>query len=219
MMKEVADTFRSLRHRNYRLYFCGQLISLTGSWVQVTALAWLTYEQTHESLWPSLVSASQILPTFLLGPWGGSLADLWPKRSLLLVTQGFLLLLALMLAALVYSGSVALWQILAITTAGGLIQAVDFPARLAFVMDMVGREDLINAVALNSVFFNVARALGPAVAGWLLKSWGPETCFVLNAVSYVAVLWALKRMDAIGMPPVSPGGKGSLWDGFRYLAD
>src|SRR5439155_3381906 len=146
----LAASFRSLRHRNYRLYFIGQLISLTGTWMQTTALTWLAYDLTHQSKWPALISAAQMLPTLFLGVWGGLLADRWPKRSLILLTQFLFLVLAVALAILVVAGAVQPWQLLLIALGNGLVQAIDLPARLAFVMDMVGRDDLMNAVALNS---------------------------------------------------------------------
>ena len=164
----VLSTFRSLRHRNYRLYFFGQLISLVGTWMQTTALSWLAFEISGESKWPAFITAAQILPTFLLGPWGGALADRWPKRPLIFWMQTAFLILALVLAWLVLGGAAQPWQLLIVTAATGLVTAIDLPARLSFVMDMVGREDLANAVALNSLLFNSARALGPMLAGWLI---------------------------------------------------
>lgn len=216
----LALTFRSLRHRNYRLYFCGQLISLLGSWMQTTALMWLAFALTQRSKWPALIAAAQILPTFLLGVWAGGLADRWPKRTLILRTQAAFLVVALTLAVLVLQGHMTSpWLLLCVTIAHGLVQAIDFPARLAFVMDLVGREDLVNAVGLNSMMFNVARALGPAVAGWVLATWGPGICFAANAFSYLAVLAALALMDdasiAPGPPPEQPHT--SLLEGFHYL--
>jgi MFS family permease len=215
-----ALTFRSLRHRNYRLYFFGQLVSLTGTWMQQAALTWLAYELTHLSKWPALIATAQILPTFVFGLWGGALADRWPKRSLIFATQAAFLLLALLLAGLVYTGVVQPWQLLVVAVLNGLVQAVDLPARLAFVMDMAGREDLMNAVALNSLLFNSARALGPAVGGLLLLWFRPWACFLANAISYVAVLWALAEMDISGFARTVASDKGfrALLDGFRYLA-
>jgi MFS family permease len=215
----LATGFRSLRHRNYRLYFFGQLVSFTGSWMQTTALAWLAFALTHQSKWPALISASQILPTFILGAWGGALADRWPKRSLIFVTQSAFLFLALLLAVLVFAGLADPWLMLAITAATGVVQAIDLPARLAFVIDLAGREDLINAVGLNSVLFNVARVCGPALGGLVLFWSGPGVCFLLNALSFVAVLWALARMDVAGEArvPGPRGGLRALADGFRYL--
>jgi MFS family permease len=219
-LRGLEATFRSLRHRNYRLYFFGQLVSLTGTWMQTAALAWLAYVLEHKSKWPALVSTAQILPTFFFGIWGGVLADLWPKRSVIFVTQSAFLLLAVLLAGLTFAGVVTPWQLVAISAAGGLVQAMDLPARLAFVMDMAGREDLMNAVALNSLLFNVARALGPAAGGLLMRWLKPETCFLANALSYVAVLWALAAMDIRGSVHVAgkPSGLGALWEGLSYLA-
>ncbi|HEY7426147.1 MAG TPA: MFS transporter [Gemmataceae bacterium] len=224
------DTFRALRHRNYQLYFSGQFISVTGSWAQSAALTWLAYELTHESIWPSLVGAMQVLPTFVLGVWGGSLADRWPKRPLIFFSQATLLLLAMLLGVLVLLGQITPWHLLAIATAAGIVNALDLPARLAFVIDMVGRDDLSNAIALNSLLFNTARAVGPALSAVVFAQVGSGAtgqtaagvCFLLNGLSFVAVLAALAWMD---LPPPAPtfahkgAGRagGSLWEGFRYL--
>jgi predicted MFS family arabinose efflux permease len=242
----LASTFRSLRHRNYRLYFFGQMISLVGTWMQTTVVLWLAFKLTNQPKWPPLVSAAAILPTFLFGAWGGSLADRLPKRSLIFATQVLFTSMAFLLAALVWFGAVTAWQLLVITAMTGLVTAVDLPARLAFVLDMVAREDLMNAVALNSLLFNVARACGPAIGGIVLGGGGaalstmvkwfaavePETdvflrdwggaflCFFLNGVSYLAVLWALWQMSVSGSPGRSRGDhpRPSLVGGFRYLA-
>src|SRR5437588_8368149 len=136
----LAATFRSLRHRNYRLYFFGQMVSLTGTWMQNAALVWVAYDLTQESRWAALVSAAQILPTFFLGAWGGALADRWPKRSLIFLTQSAFLILALVLAGLTFANAITPWQLLLVTLVSGLVQAMDLPARLAFVMDLTGRE-------------------------------------------------------------------------------
>jgi MFS family permease len=198
----LAATFRSLRHRNYRLYFFGQLISLIGTWMQTTAVTWLAFKLTQQSSWSALVGTATIFPTFIFGAWGGVLADRWPKRSLIFATQSLFLLLALLLAGLALGGIITPWQLLLVTLAGGVVQAIDLPARLSFVMDMAGREDLMNAVALNSLLFNVARALGPALAGLLLYLLDPWACFLANAISYLAVLWALAFMNISGHPGV-----------------
>ncbi|MHB1425814.1 MAG: MFS transporter [Gemmataceae bacterium] len=226
-----VDTFRALRHRNYRLYFGGQFVSVTGSWAQSAALMWLAYDLTKESTWPALVGAMQLLPTCVLGVWGGSLADRWPKRSLIFLSQASLLLLALLLGILVLMGHITPWELLAVATAAGIVNAIDLPARLAFVIDLVGRDDLPNAIALNSMLFNLARMVGPIVSGilfWLAG--GGETgqtaagvCFLLNGLSFVAVLAALAWME---LPPRSEPEAlaagwtktpDSLWEGFRYL--
>jgi MFS family permease len=216
---KLATTFRSLRHRNYRLYFLGQLVSLMGTWMQNTAVTWLAFEITKSSTWPAWISAAQVLPTLVLGAWGGILADRWPKRSLIVVTQTAFMFLALVLAVLVFAKAITPWQLLLLSIAAGIVQAIDLPARLAFVIDLAGREDLMTAVALNSLLFNVARALGPA-AGGLLLGWKPWTCFLANALSYVAVIWALTRMTIEGTPHDGrrEGGWRSLLEGFRYLA-
>jgi MFS family permease len=219
-----------LRHRNYRLYFCGQFVSVTGSWAQSTALMWLAYELTHENRWPALVGAMQVLPTAVLGGWGGSLADRLSKRTLIFLTQAALLLLALLLGGLVLLGQATPGILLAVATAAGIVNAIDLPARLAFVIDMVGREDLPNAIALNSMLFNLARMLGPILSGFLftklradmaLGQMAAGVCFMLNGLSFVAVLAALAWME---LPPAVVPARAattkptdSLWAGFRYL--
>lgn len=229
-----TDTFRALRHRNYRLYFCGQFISVTGSWAQSAALMWLAYALTKESSWPALVGAMQVLPTFVLGAWGGSLADHWPKRPLIFLSQATLLLLAIVLGGLVLLGHITPWHLLAVATAAGIVNAIDLPARLAFTIDLVGRDDLPNAIALNSMLFNLARMLGPVVSGVLFSHLGggeagqtaAGLCFLLNGLSFVAVLAALAWME---LPAANPSLKGKrrgdfanasgsdVWEGFRYL--
>jgi MFS family permease len=216
----LATTFRALRHRNYRLYFFGQLVSLVGTWMQQTALTWLAYKVSSLNQGPALIMAAQILPTFLFGVWGGALADRLPKRAVIMATQAGFLLQALLLAALAYDGQIGLWTMVTLSLLSGVIQAIDLPARLAFVMDMAGREDLVNAVALNSLVFNVARAIGPACSAWLLLWFEPWACFVVNALSYVAVIWALGCMDVVGNVHSTGRRKDtrSLLEGFRYLA-
>jgi MFS family permease len=219
----VPDTFRALRHRNYRLYFLGQLISLLGTLAQGAALTWLAFQLTHASRWPALISAAQVAPAFFLGAVGGALAERWPKRSLIFWTQAAYLVLALALAALVLTGVAQPWHLLVVALGNGLVNALDLPSRLAFVMDMVGREDLGNAVALNSLLFNVARAIGPAIGGPLLVYLGAGTCFLLNGLSYFAVLAALAAMDPSTLRPVSPpasrerGSLRGILAGFAYL--
>jgi MFS family permease len=216
----LPNTFRALRHRNYRLYFFGQLVSFLGSFVQTTALQWLVYEMTKESTWTALVTVAPALPAFFLGTFGGALADRWPKRRLIFWTQAGFLILALVLAVLVASGQARPWHLLLIQVGNGFLMAVDLPARLSFVMEMVGRDDLLNAVALNSLLFNVARAAGPAVGGVLLTYLGASTCFAINALSFVAVLAALAamRLPALVQPVGKRGGLGAVAGAFVYLA-
>jgi predicted MFS family arabinose efflux permease len=210
-------TFRSLRHSNYRLYFVGQLLSLVGSWTQITALIWLAHEQTHEAKWPAFLFAVQIGPTFLLGPWGGALADRVPMRALIVRTQSAFLCCALILLCLHAGGQLTVGAMLAVMFAQGIIQAIDLPARLAFVPGLVAREDLSNAVALNSVLFNVARAVGPFLADLLMHWAGVAWCFVFNALSYVAIIGALLliRLPPEGTVVRSPRAEGG---GFSVIS-
>ncbi|MCS6864988.1 MAG: MFS transporter [Gemmataceae bacterium] len=226
-----ATTFRSLRHRHYRRYFTGQIVSFVGTWMQSAALMWLMYDRTHDPRWPSWLIVAQIGPTILLGPWGGALADRNPKRQLVFTTQSAFLLNAIALTAVVATGLALPAVVLVLVAINGVIQAVDLPARLAFVPDLVPKEDLINAVGLNSLVFNGARMLGPALAGvcfilanaaqpWLPADANPVTvgataCFAANALSFVAVLRALWGIPE--PPQHDPTQRGSMWDGFRYL--
>lgn len=215
--QQSAGTFRALQHRNYRLYFAGQFISLMGSWMQTPALSWLAYELTRQSRWVSWIIASQLLPTFVLGFWGGSLADRWSRRGLLFATQTLLLLLPLVLILFVEANVTSPWPFLAVSTMTGLVLAVDFPARLVFVMDMVGRDDLPNAVALNALMFNAARLIGPLLGGLVLEWSGPALCFWLNSVSYLAVLVALMYMDGMNHSARGPGGARQELGGFAHV--
>lgn len=217
-----AATFRALKHRDYRLYFVGQVVSLTGTWMQTTVLAWLAFHLTGQSKWPALISAAQLLPTLLLGAWTGTIADRWPKRRVLLATQSALLLVAATLTALVAADRVGRWELLALSAAAGVVLAVDLPARLSFIPDLVGgnRDDLMNAVALNSVLFNTARIIGPTLGAELLFNVGPAICFGFNALSYLAVLAALAAMNATGAPGGAHEERGwrALLHGFASLA-
>jgi MFS family permease len=224
-------TFRSLRHRNYRLYFYGQIVSLTGSWMQSAALMWLVYDQTADPIWPPLLLVAQVGPTLLLGPLGGSLADRFPKRSLIIGTQGAFLISSVLLTFLVASNWVTPWLLFAVAVGNGVVQSIDLPARLSYVPDLIPRDDLINAVSLNAMLFNAARAVGPALSGglFLLADWlvaylpgsravtlGAVWCFALNALSYLAVLAALRRIDAPNTPRAKKSEASSL-AGFRYV--
>jgi MFS family permease len=225
-------TFRSLRHRNYRLYFFGQMVSFTGSWMQSAALMWLMYDRTGDPRWPSWLLVAQIGPTLLLGTWGGGLADRHPKRTLVFITQTAFLIQAIVLTVLLAVDLATPWLILGLMIGNGVIQAVDLPARLAFVNDLVPKEDLINAVGLNSLLFNSARAIGPALAALLFLvaeavaeslpqanpiTLGAVACFAINAASFVAVLFALRGIAIPGDPRAIRHDRGSAWDGFRYL--
>src|SRR6267142_2121534 len=191
----LQSTFRSLQHRNYRLYWTGQLISLIGTWMQSVAQGWLMHRLTSSPLMLGLLGFMQFLPVLLLSLWAGVIVDATDKRKLLLVTQTAFLIQAVLLATAVSTGIVEPWMVLALAFVFGTINAVDLPARQSFVVDLAGKEDLSNAIALNSAAFNVARVVGPAIAGILLATVGEAGCFWLNAVSYIAVIGSIWRMD------------------------
>lgn len=191
---------RSFRHRNFRLFFSGQFISLIGTWMQSVAVSWLVYQLTGSSLALGLVGFVTHLPVFLLGLFGGYLADRWNKRRILVITQVAAMGQALVLAALTLSGAANVWLVAGLAMVLGTINAVDMPTRQAFVVEMVGKEDLHNAIALNSSMFNSARIIGPALAGILVAAIGEGWCFFCNAVSYLAVIASLLRMR---LPPVA----------------
>src|SRR5262249_27915652 len=195
----------------------GQSIPRTGSWVQTAPLPWLPWAPTHQPSCPARVLAAQILPMLLLGVWGGGLADRLSRRLLIFLSQSGLLVLAFFLAALVAFDHVTPLGLLVVSLLIGVVNAVDTPARLAFVVDMVGRDDLINAVALNSLVFNVARAVGPAVGGVLLDRLGATVCFLVNAVTFVPVLAALLAMRLPRPADLTTRSAGSLLDAFRHL--
>ena len=181
------QTFAALKHRNFRLFFFGQLVSLTGTWMQNTAQSWLVYQLTGSKLLLGIVAAVGSAPMLLFSMWGGSVADRHPKRTVLLWTQSGMMVLAFVFAALVWSGLVQPWHILVLAALGGVAMAFDMPARQAFMVEMTSREDLMNAVSLNSSIVNGARVVGPAVAGILMAQAGLAACFFLNGLSFLAV--------------------------------
>jgi MFS family permease len=190
----VPQTFRSLQHRNFQLYFAGQLISVAGTWMQVVAQAWLVYELSHSELMLGLVGFAAAIPSLLISPWGGVVVDRVNKRNLLVVTQAAAMVLAFILAALTFAGIVQVWEIIVLAAMMGVVNAFDGPARQAFVVEMVGREDLPNAIAINSMMFNGARVVGPALGGILLATVGTAWCFFINGVSFLAVIVCLLLM-------------------------
>jgi MFS family permease len=213
--------FRSLRVRNYRLYASGQLVSLTGTWMQRVAQDWLVLELTNSGTALGVVTALQFGPSLLLGLWGGVLADRSDKRRLLLATQTGLAVVALLLGLLDIAGAVQYWHVLVLATALGLITAIDTPVRQSFVVEMVGRRDLTNAVAINSTIFNSGRIIGPALAGVLISAVGTGWAFVANAASSVAVLAALLLMRTAELFPTPPvaRARGQLREGLRYVRE
>lgn len=195
--------FASLRHRNYRLFFFGQMISLVGLWMHNAAQSWLVYEMTGSKSMLGLTMVAETLPIFLFSTWGGVLADRYPKRRILYVTQSIEALLALILAVLVFTGTVQVWHIMTLAVILGINSGFEAPARQSFTIEMVGREDLMNAIGLISSVFHGARIVGPAMAGLIIAAWGTGICFLVNGLSFGALLAALASMRML--PDVSKG--------------
>jgi MFS family permease len=187
----LAGTFRSLRHRNFRLYWLGQLISLVGTWMQSVAQGWLMHRLTSSPFMLGLLGFCQFTPVMLFSLLGGVLADRIDKRRLLILTQSAMMIQAVAMAVLTSLNLLSPWGLLALAFLFGIVNAFDLPARQTFLVEMVGKEDLSNAIALNSAAFNAARVVGPAMAGILVATMGEDGCFWLNAVSYIAVIYGL----------------------------
>ncbi len=194
------DTFAALKHRNFRLWFGGQLVSLIGTWMQVTAQGFLVYELTKSNAYLGYVGFANGLPSWLFMLYGGIVADRLSRRTLLVITQSAMLVLAFILAVLFFTGVVQPWHIILMAFLLGIANAFDAPARQSFVVELVGREDLANAIALNSTMFNSATVIGPMVAGIMYAWLGPGWCFTLNGISFLAVILALSLMR-IQSPP------------------
>jgi MFS family permease len=213
-------TFSSLRNRNYRLYFIGQIISVSGTWMQRLAQAWLILKLTHNNGFAlGVESGLQFLPVLLFGAWGGVIADRFDKRRLLYLTQIAAGLLALGLGLIVAVGAATVFLDYLFSVLLGFVNVIDNPARQTFVMEMVGRDELPNAVGLNSVVMNSSRVVGPAIGGIVIEAAGLAPCFLFNASSYLAVLLALwlMRTDALQRVTIVPRAKGQLREGFRYV--
>ena len=190
-----SHMFRALKHRNYRLFFTGQGCSLMGTWIQQVAVSWLVYDLTKSALYLGIAGFSSQIPTFFLTPIGGVCADRWPKRRILFITQFLSMLLAFILAYLFFSGSIVIWQIITVSFLLGCVNSFDMPARHSFVNEIVTeKKDLGNAIALNSFLFNSARLIGPSIAGIIIARSNEGACFIINALSFIAVLFALSAM-------------------------
>src|ERR1700731_3097195 len=211
---------KALRHRNFQLFFSGQLISLVGTWMQSVAQSWLVYRLTGSGLLLGSVGFVSQIPVFLVAPLGGIAADRLNRRRIVIATQVASLLLAFVLAWLTLSGRIQVWHVFVLAALLGVVNAFDIPGRQSFLVDMVGKEDLMNAIALNSSMFNGARVIGPAVAGVLVARLGEGWCFFVNGVSYIAVIIGLMLMDVHAPPWVS--GKGSplehIIEGFQFVS-
>ncbi len=215
----VRQTFSSLQIRNYRLYFIAQLISVSGTWMQTVAQAWLVLHLTGSGVDLGIVVGLQFLPMLLFGPVGGLVADRANKRHLLYATQSAGGLLALALGVLVVGHVVQLWQVYLLATLLGVVNVFDNPARQTFVMEMVGRDDLPNAVSLNTVVMNASRVVGPAIGGVVITVFGLGICFFVNAASYGAVLIGLAMMRSKELHPTPrvERATGQIREGFRYV--
>jgi MFS family permease len=223
--REVADLAAPVqsgllsvfRHRNYRLFFTGQIVSLMGSWMQNTAQPWLVYDLTHSKLLLGVVSFCSTVPVFFITPFGGMVADRVDRRKFLLVTQSAAMLQATALAVLTLMHLVQVWEIICLALTMGVINAFDVPTRQSMTLDMVGREDLRHAISLNSMMFNAARVVGPSLAGALIAVVGEGICFALNAVSFGAVLMSLLQMRLAARPPrVNRNALHEMIEGYRY---
>lgn len=201
----AASTFSALRYPNYRRFWWGGLVSLTGSWGQTTALSWLVYDLTGSPLMLGTVMMVNSIPTMLLALVGGVIADRSEKRHMLLASQGTFMAISMALAVLTLAGRIEVWQILVLSAIGGIASAIDMPARQSLIPHLVQRDDLLNAIALNSAMFNGSRILGPAIAGLIIGRFGPRGgpgwCFAINAITYLAVLGALATIRVNSRPP------------------
>jgi len=216
----LRQTFASLRHPNYRLWFAGQLVSLLGTWMQTTAQGFLVFQLTHSPAYLGYVAFAAGIPTWLFTLFGGVVADRMPRRNLLVITQATMMVLAFTLSALTFLGKIQAWHIIALACLLGIANAFDAPARQSFTLEMVERQDLANAIALNGTMFNAATAIGPAVAGLTYALAGPAWCFAINGVSFLAVIGALLLMQL--RPVTRPSGTQSalaeVREGLRYVA-
>jgi MFS family permease len=214
----VPRTFRALRHRDFRLWWFGQMVSLVGTWIQFVAQNWLVYRLTGSPAMLGLVNFVGLVPTLPLSLWAGSLADRFDKRRLVVIAQALLFVQAAALAVLTVTGVVQVWHVMVLAFVFGVARALDVPARQSFVIEMVGKEDLTNAIALNSTIFNIARTAGPAVAGLLVVAIGEGPAFVVNAISFLPVIGALlmMRTSSIRRKPRSTAGR-QIVAGLRYV--
>ena len=210
---------RALRHRNFQLFFTGQLISLIGTWMQSVAQSWLVYRLTGSAVLLGLIGFCGQIPVLIVAPIGGALADRFNRRHLVIATQTSAMVLAFVLATLTLTGRVQVWHLFVLSALVGVVNAIDIPVRQSFALDMVGREDLHNAIALNSSMVNGARIIGPALAGILVASIGEGWCFFANAVSYVAVIVGLLLMRIKTAVRAQATGSAfeSIVEGFRFV--
>lgn len=212
---------RALNYKNYRLFFGGQSISLVGMWMQSIAMSWLVYRLTNSPILLGIIGFVNQIPSFILSPIAGVYADRWSRRSMLIGTQSLLMLQSLTLAWLVISGAVAVWHLVSLALFSGIINAFDAPARQSFVVDMIEhKNDVGNAIALNSAIFNGSRLIGPPLAGLIITATSEGICFLINGLSYIAIIFALMVMHI--NPPRKNAVQNTrilqeLKDGFTYV--
>lgn len=214
-----AGTFAAFRHRNYRLWFIGQLISLVGTWMQNTAQGYLVYTITGSAAYLGYVGFISGLPSWIFMLYGGLIADRVPRRTMMIITQSVMMVLAFILAALVFLNLVLPWHILVLSFLLGVANAFDVPARQSFIIELVDREDMTNAIALNATMFNLGAIVGPAFAGIIYALTGPAWCFTINGISFIAVIIALAMMHIPTMPPVVRTGSAvnAIVEGVQYV--
>jgi len=212
--------FRALKYRNYRLFVGGQSLSLIGTWIQMVAVTWLVYKMTNSAFILGIVGFSGQLPLFIIAPFAGVIADRWDKKRMLLITQSLALLQALILAVLVFLNLITIWHLIVLSVFLGIINAFDMPIRQSFVVDMLDnqKQDINNAIALNSSMVNGARLIGPSIAGILIATLGDGWCFAINCLSYLAVIISLLRMKILKIPVKKSQTNviGQLKEGFKY---
>ena len=215
----VSRTFSSLQHPNFRLWFSGQIVSLIGTWMQATAQGYLVYELTESPIMLGVVGFANGIPVWLFSLFAGTIADRISRRKMLMITQGSMMVLALILAALTFTNTVRAWQIIILALLLGTANAFDAPGRQSFVVDLVPKQDLTNAIALNSSVFNLGTIIGPTVAGLVYAWLGPGWCFTINGISFIAVLIALALMKIAPRPPVQLAQRSmihNLTEGLRF---
>jgi MFS family permease len=219
MTEALGRSFASLKIPNFRRYFTGQLVSLSGNWMQMIAEMWVILSLTDSGIAVGVTTALQFLPMLIFGAWGGLIADRVPKRRLLILTQGLHMIAPLTMLALSAEGALVPWMVFSLVFVRGCVNAVDYPTRQAFVMEMVGSDRVVNAVSLNSVLVHSARVVGPAFAGVLIATVGVEPCFALNAASFAFMIWVLAGLDTERLQPAEtvPREPGAVRAGLRYV--
>ena len=215
--KEFDQTFRSLKHRNFRIYFLGQLVSLSGTWMQGVALSWLVYRMTHSPVALAQVESANLLPMLVFGLLGGSLADKWDRKKMLLCTQSLAMLQAVVLAYLTLTNQLQIWQAICLAAWVGTCSAFEVPSRQALLVDLVDRENLVNAISLNSSLFQGARTIGPAVGGMLVAAAGEGICFVINAISFLAAIIAIALLKVEKREKVSHAESQHVSEALKFV--